>query len=256
MVSANNSINDTVGASISGVTNTLTVTNPSNTASSAARETITVGGASAGDPISQWDISGVTTWSMGIDNSDSDNLKMNPSGSLGASDTWVMTTAGERTMPLQPAFAAVLKTAVSNVTGDNSTYYLGDTDLGAALTALFDQNSDFTTGASGGAYFTAPIDGTYIVGAAVYATGVTSAMGNLTFAIITTSGGEATIQGHAANMRTSSNDFQCCGSQILQMDMGDVFRASARLNGGSKVVDIGTNGDNFILTGMWASLHV
>ena len=47
MPDSNSAINNTVGASISGVTNTLTVTNPSDTASSVARSTITVGGGSS-----------------------------------------------------------------------------------------------------------------------------------------------------------------------------------------------------------------
>lgn len=155
MVSSNNSINDTVGASISGVTNTLTVTNPSNTASSGARETITVGGASAADPSLNFNVNGVTDFEMGIDNNDSDNFKISASASLGTMDTFTMTSSGERRLPLQPAYCARLASNDNNVTGAGTSYQLG---TNVALTEIFDQGGDFNTNGT----FTAPITGQYV----------------------------------------------------------------------------------------------
>jgi hypothetical protein len=154
MVASNNAISNTVGASISGVTNTLTVTNSSNTASSAARETIIVGGGTAGDPTLNFNVSGVTNWELGIDNSDSDKWKISQGTALGTNDTFIMTTAGVRTMPLQPAFLGVLQSNDLNATGDGTNYVLGAT---TALTETFDQSSNFTTAG----VFTAPVDGIY-----------------------------------------------------------------------------------------------
>ena len=94
MAAANNAINNTVGASITGVTNTLTVTNPSNTASSQALTNITVGGGTAGDPFLTYTVAGVTDWSTGIDNSVSDNFVVAASTALGTTNVMSMTTAG------------------------------------------------------------------------------------------------------------------------------------------------------------------
>lgn len=79
-----NSLNNTIGASNSGVTNTLTITNPSDTASSSAQELLTVGGTSAGDPWIQWSIGSTRSYALGIDNSNS--------------DVWNLTTAAGATV--------------------------------------------------------------------------------------------------------------------------------------------------------------
>lgn len=97
MVTINNGINNTVGASNTGVTNTFTITNPSNTASSQASELITVGGGTAGDAFTQWQIAGTTNYVAGIDNSDSDKWKLSVGTALGTNDTVTVfgTTGGQ-----------------------------------------------------------------------------------------------------------------------------------------------------------------
>ena len=167
MVSSNNSINNVVGASISGVTNSLTVKNASNTASSSARKKITVGGGSSGDASLNWNVSGTTNWEMGCDNSDSDKLKISIGTALGTNDAWTMTTDGECNLPLHPAFSAYLPTDDVNVTGNSTEYTLGNTSVAHSLTELYDVTGDFTPGAAGGAFFTAPIDGKYFLSMAV-----------------------------------------------------------------------------------------
>lgn len=159
MVASNNGIYNTVGASISGVTNTLTVTNPSNTASSAARESITVGGGTAGDPTINWNVSGVTNFEMGLDNSDSDKLKISQGTVLGTNDTWIMDTSGRRIMPLQPCFRAYLSVTQNNVTGDGSLYVV------VFDTEVFDQGSNYNN-ANG--RFTAPVTAKYFFYSNVY----------------------------------------------------------------------------------------
>ncbi len=71
MVTFANAINSTIGASISGVTNTLTVQNPSNTASSQASELITVGGTSSGSCWTQYTVGSSASYSLGIDTQNS-----------------------------------------------------------------------------------------------------------------------------------------------------------------------------------------
>ncbi len=152
MVQSNNAIYNTVGASISGVTNTLTITNPSNTASSAARETIVVGGGSAGDPTLNFNVSGATNWEMGIDNSVSDNLTISQGTALGTNDTWRMTTGGNNTKPLNCAFLCILTNDLNNVTGDGTNYQI------VFDTLTYDQNSNITLANTS---FSAPVTGIY-----------------------------------------------------------------------------------------------
>ena len=83
-------------------------------------------------------------------------------------DTYIVpTTANEVTSPSQPAFSAYLGTTDSDVTGDSTIFLIGDTDIGTAMTEIFDQNNDFNTGSSAGALFTAPVTGRYILIATV-----------------------------------------------------------------------------------------
>lgn len=83
----NNSINNTVGSSISGATNTLTVTNPSNTGSSAAQVLLTVGGTSSGNPWVQWTVGTTESFALGPNNSDSQKLYLNYAASGSVSPT-------------------------------------------------------------------------------------------------------------------------------------------------------------------------
>lgn len=74
--------------------------------------------------------------------------------------TVIVTDNGEMTNASQPAFNAYLGTGDSNVTGNGTTYTLGQ---GNALTERFDQNADFNPGGSGTATFTAPVTGKYFL---------------------------------------------------------------------------------------------
>lgn len=83
-----------VGSSNSGATNSLTVINDSNTASSSANIVASVAGGTAADPTHQSVISGVTTWTWGADNSDSDAFVLAASATLGTSNRLRVTTDG------------------------------------------------------------------------------------------------------------------------------------------------------------------
>lgn len=140
------------GASNSGGTNTLTVFNSSNTASSAANIVANVAGGTAADPTFQATITSGQAWTWGLDNSDSDAFVLAASSSLGSSNVMRASTAGEINKPLQPAFLAYLNTTVTDVTGDGTVYtIIYDTEV-------YDQNSDFNLATS---TFTAPVTGRY-----------------------------------------------------------------------------------------------
>lgn len=179
MVTINNPINNTIGASNSGVTNTLSVTNASNTASSQAQVNVTVGGTSAGDAYTTYTVSGTTNWSQGVDNSDSDAYVLAASTALGTTNVWRAATAGQITMPLQPTFLAYLSASTANnVTGDGTQYTVicdtETTDVGG--------NYNNSTGV-----FTAPVTGNYLLNFTATYQNLTSGHTNNQIRIITTS---------------------------------------------------------------------
>lgn len=95
-------------------------TNNSSATSSAALAA-TVGGASAGDAYSQYVVIGATTWTTGLDNSDSDKYKISASNTLGTSDALVLSTAGAATLTgvlsiLATTNQIVLSTATNTLT--------------------------------------------------------------------------------------------------------------------------------------------
>jgi hypothetical protein len=117
MATVTNSINNTIGASNSGATNTLTVTNSSNTASSQAQVLISVGGSSAGDPYIHWNINGVIDWVMGIDNSDSDRLVISRSATPGTTNVAYFDSTG---IVFPSSMGATFNTSVGG-TGTSAT---------------------------------------------------------------------------------------------------------------------------------------
>lgn len=87
--------NTTLSRSASGADVALTISNTSNTAASYARLTLSVAGASGEDAVTQFVVTGVTNWTIGVDNSDSDKFKINASTTLGTASNLEMTTTGQ-----------------------------------------------------------------------------------------------------------------------------------------------------------------
>lgn len=136
----------------SDVTIETTNTDNTNLASRAGFEAA-VGGGGAGDPYVNFLVSGAGQFTMGIDNSDSDNFKISTGAALGTNDIISASSAGSINFPKTPAFFGYLAAPVLNATGNGATYTLG-TD---ALTIVYDQGTNFTTGG----VFTAPVAGIY-----------------------------------------------------------------------------------------------
>lgn len=139
---------------------------------SCTSETIDPG--ASGDSFVQFDINTTGEFRIGVDDTD-DSFRISQGSALGTSDTFIMTASGENTMPLQPAFLAYLATSDNNVTGNGGYFILGDTDVGTALTEVFDQGGDFSSGSSSGAIFTAPITGRYIFNTGIRSSGYVAA---------------------------------------------------------------------------------
>lgn len=231
MVKSSNAIYNTVGASISGVTNTLTVTNPSNTASSAARETITVGGTSAGNPTLNFN-AGASNWETGLDNADSQAYKISQSTALGTKDTFIMTTAGQRTMPLQPAFYGLLSADDTNVTGNSTPYVLGQSHV---LTKGFDQNSNFTTGG----VFTAPVTGIYAIYSWIDYDNLNAAHNQAnTYLIINGTPKFYTSDYQPFNLQNAGGGTGFATAYLVQLNATNTLQVGGEVGGGTKTVTV------------------
>lgn len=112
----------TVTRSNSGGPVAFEVLNSSNTAGSDAAFQAFVDGSSAGDPYFQFTVNGITNFTHGIDNDDSDSYKISASNTLGTSDVFVATTGGQVILPQQTSFFAYQSANATNVTGDNTIY--------------------------------------------------------------------------------------------------------------------------------------
>lgn len=73
---------------------TLLAANPANSAGQKATMKVQVAGSSADDALFQASVNGVTNWSWGIDNSDSDAFKIHASSSLPASAAFRLSVDG------------------------------------------------------------------------------------------------------------------------------------------------------------------
>ena len=72
----------------------VTVSNTDTSASSTATHTVSVNGGSAGDPTYVATVSGVQSWSCGIDNSDSDKFILGTGTTLGSGNGLEIDTSG------------------------------------------------------------------------------------------------------------------------------------------------------------------
>jgi len=157
----------------------------------------------------------------------------------------VPTTANEVTAPAQPAFSAYLGTSDLNVTGNNTVFYLGDTDVGTALTSIFDQNGDFTLGASGGAYFTAPVTGKYYFDVKVQLGGLVAACNLLILDLVATSRTQRLIGSNPYTFGYNG-ELTVCGSCFVNMSATDTVKVRcAAYNSGGDVVDVLLNNTIF-----------
>lgn len=229
-----NIINNTVGGSASGGTNTMTIENTSNTASSAAELEISVGGTSAGDAWTRYTIGTSRSYVTGIDNDDSDAFKITTTNSATltpSSGTTVAkcTTDGEWTYPAQPAFQVYMSANRTNVTGAGTTYTL------AFDTETFDIGSDFNTGTY---TFTAPVTGKYILTAMVRYFDMAAAM-TFVYVDIVTSNGSYRSQKTRPSTTTDDGITACV---LADMDASDTATLTITIqNGAGDTADVTGN---------------
>jgi hypothetical protein len=195
--------------------------------------------------------SSIPTWSTaGITGpgSSTDNALARWDGTTGTllqNSTVIVSDNGEMTNASQPAFLAYLNSTDANVTGDGTTYVLGDTSIGNTLTELFDQNADFTPGASGGAYFTAPVTGKYFFHTEIGFDGISTRncyvelySSNRPYRFITTTGA----------MRVGGTNFLwVCGYTYVDMDASDIVQIYINASGSTKATSVYATGGGALL---------
>lgn len=220
-----------VSRSTSGGNVTVAAINSSNTASSQAYLNVEVGGASAGDPNILYTVNSVTSWSEGIDNSDSDAFVLSANASLGTNNVIRASTSGEINFPLQPAFLAYKSGGAGNITGD------GTTVSPVIDTEVFDQGGDFTNGNP--SFFTAPITGRYMFAGAVLITNLSSAHTLGSISIVTSNRTYFSGTSSVAAQRSSINELQLQAADPADMDAGDTAVLSYVVSNSTKTVGIG-----------------
>jgi len=223
----------TFTSSTASQTRILTVSNTDNTgaATSAARLDLTVGGANVADPQVSYIVTGQTTWSTGIDNSDSDKYKISPNAALATTPTTISDTDGITLKPLQPAFLAYMTISTGAVTGDGTIFsYICETQV-------FDQTSDYDTGTG---QFTAPISGRYFFVASIRSTAGTPTQCTC---YINTSNRR---YGNVIKRGTKTGDFEIQCVTIADMDASDVAYPQFMADGAGGVTVQGLGNATFI----------
>ena len=182
---------------------------------------LTVDPGASGDSFVQFDINSTGEFRIGVDDTD-DSFRISQGSALGTNDTFVMSDAGERTMPLQSAFLVATTSTVADQTGDGTEYTLS---LG---TEIFDQGGDFAT-----TTFTAPVSGRYFLSFIIGMGGVTDSDITEALAKIITSNRtyEVIFLNPYPGKRIS-------GSTLCDMDASDTATVSITCSNGTKVVDI------------------
>lgn len=214
------------------------VTNAGSSAQCVAQATA----ASGADAYHTSALASTRAWCHGIDASDSAALKETTfaGGSTSPSTgtlTRKVTTAGEQTMPLQPAFFAFLSATDSNVTGGGSGYVLG---TGNVLTVTQQGTAMSTAGV-----FTAPVTGWYMFIATLFLDGILVAQTSGSFNFTHESVNQ--IDGNFVNPGV----VQAAGSYVINystikfMLAGEIMQVTAVISGGTDVTDVIGGGPGF-----------
>lgn len=193
---------------------------------------LTVDPGASGDSVVQFNINTTGEFRIGVDDTD-DSFRISQGVALGTSDTFVMTDAGERTMPLQPAFSAVPSGTISNVTGDGTQYTV------IFNTEIFDQTSDYNN-ATG--IFTAAISGCYSVNCIVNLRDLDSGTFTSQNSEITTSNRSYISNIYSPDVLYtggSSSYVTMAFSVLADMDASDTVKISITASGDTKTVDSG-----------------
>jgi hypothetical protein len=238
----------TVAAKLDFGGGNVTVTHGDNTLS-VLSQTVDIAGAGAltdlridntatdGDPILSFQLGGTSKFTVGVDDGDSDVLKIGTTA-IGTGTMLRATAAGEITMPAQPAFHAYATANVANQIGDNATWatvaFAGESGDGG-----FDIGANYAT-----PNFTAPVTGKYHLNANVYMYGITTACTKIILKLVT-SNWEVELD-RIADPSMDQTEIHLQGSVLVNMDAADTAYVAALAGGvGSNTIGFsGGTGDS------------
>ena len=190
----------------------------------------------SGDPFVNFQIASTDEFVIGVDDDDTDSLKINQGGASpsAGTNTWKMTAAGERIMVLQPASKAHLGTQATNVTGDGTLYTV------IFNTEVYDQNADYNN-ATG--TFTAPISGRYMINASAYFSGLGAGNTTCNLRVVTTD--FTYISYYQAGLCRVGTTSVMHASIFANLDATDTASIIISAAGGALVVDILASASSF-----------
>ena len=234
-MTTNNSINNTVtnndfdvNLDTAGSSSVSSVVHSDNTNTvSHAELRLEVGGTSGGDPNIYFNIPSGSDYSLGIDNTVTDDLVITDSTSPSTGNNiFRLYSDGNRRLEKNPAFYAENLSGASNVTGDGTVYTI------VANNENFDQNNDF----NGTTTFTAPVTGKYwfCLG---FGTGPWGAQtGSQTQFVTSNQTYNSMVHGNITNGAT---DTLICSTEIFaDMDALDTCTFTVAVSGSTKTISM------------------
>jgi hypothetical protein len=184
----------------------------------------------SGDSAVQFNIANTGEFRIGVDDDAADAFKISQGSALGTNDTFIMTAAGERTMPLNPCFSAFRDATLNNVTGDGTV--VNPVPFNAEV---FDQGADYNTGTS---IFTAPVTGRYQFSTQIYGTGIGVANTSTSINLITSNRSYVSAVYNPGAM-IATTVVSTSESWIADMDAGDTAQISWVVGGVALIVNLG-----------------
>jgi len=194
----------------------------------------------SGDSFVQLSINETEEFTIGVDDTDSDAFVISQGATIGTNNTFRMSSAGERTMPLQPAFLVANSSHDLNVTGD-STVVTVDFE-----SEIFDQGANFAADT-----FTAPVTGKYKFTIMLFPFDGDSSHADTEFKLVTSNRTyllqKVDFWGIAYQ---TDGKLATCNDVLVDMDSSDTAYATITISGGTKTVDIWGSGTSQLRTGI------
>lgn len=187
-----------------------------------------------------WALNGSDQYTRGVDDSDSDALVSSLGGTLGTNNFERVSSAGEVTHPLKPAFYAYLSANAENVTGNSTAYAI------VFDSERFDQNADFNISTG---VFTAPVTGKYQLNANVRLTQLGTAT-QVNLEIVASNETVLQIDAFVASTFTTKGSTL---STLVDMDAADTAFVRVTVIGtGADTADVITSGRGTSFSGFLA----
>jgi len=170
------------------------------------------------------------------------------SGSFSIEGSGVSTSASGSTITvtntgapptMEVGFLAYLPSTVSDVTGDNTAFKLGNT---TALTEIYDVGSDFSTSGT----FTAPNTGKFRFDISVKIDDMTSSHTSMSPYLSTSNGDYRYHDMNPYAVMNSSGAYTYSATITVDMDSSDTAAVYVRVANGTKVIDVLGDGEPYL----------